>query len=189
MLNIQTDVETWMKKLKFSYWNSEEILAQLDSECGELSTELLERYGPKPKKPTDQKRKVGHEIADVIFALTCLANSHDVDLAQECRRAMSTTDPPEFSRLHGIQKHIASLNGKALPPLKIYRDLVIHKGILGTELREYDTHRTGRIGEGMADVLTNTVYLGTTLKIDLQRAWDEKMDIRYGRDKGRFSSP
>ena len=76
----QKDVHDWVDQYKIGYWQPLEIMARLSEETGELARELNHRYGPKKKKSTEDKQEVGDEMADIIFTLCCLANSHDIDL-------------------------------------------------------------------------------------------------------------
>ncbi len=60
-----------------------DIIAILVEELGELAREINHCFGPKKKKSTEQTKEIGDEIADVIFSLTCLANSLNINL-EEC---------------------------------------------------------------------------------------------------------
>jgi NTP pyrophosphatase (non-canonical NTP hydrolase) len=55
-------------------------LARVSEEVGELARIINHLYGPKPKKAEEDAQELGEEIADIIFALICLANSQEVDL-------------------------------------------------------------------------------------------------------------
>ena len=67
---IQSDVEEWSSQYKIQYWKPHEIFARLGEEVGELGREINHLYGPKPKKPSEEKKEMGGEIADVIFTVT-----------------------------------------------------------------------------------------------------------------------
>ncbi len=43
---------------------------------------LNHRYGPKPKKANEASQELGEELADVLFALACMANSEGIDLGE-----------------------------------------------------------------------------------------------------------
>ena len=45
--------------------------------------EIHEHLGIKKKKPTEPDGDLGEEIADIIFALICLANSEQIDLDEK----------------------------------------------------------------------------------------------------------
>ena len=76
----QEQVDEWVQQYKIGYFLPLEIMARLTEECGELAREVNHLYGPKPKKPSEDKRDLGHEIGDVIFTLCCLANSQEINL-------------------------------------------------------------------------------------------------------------
>ena len=85
---MQKDVDEWVKQFKIPYWPPLSILARITEEVGELATELNDRYGGRVKKPTDDTKDIGDEIADIIFALVCLSNSHNLDLDEAWKRTI-----------------------------------------------------------------------------------------------------
>lgn len=88
MKNIQKQVDDWITQYKIGYFKPLEILARLTEEVGELAREINHRFGPKKKKQSENPQDLGDEIADVIFTLTCLANSLDIDLDKHFKRVM-----------------------------------------------------------------------------------------------------
>jgi len=84
----QKDVDDWVKQFKNPYWPPLSILARVTEEVGELGSELNDRYGGRVKKPTEDVKDIGIEICDIIFALFCLANSHDIDLDESWKKVM-----------------------------------------------------------------------------------------------------
>ena len=80
MKYIQRETEEWINQFKVGYYKPLEILAQMVEEVGELSRELNNRYGPRVKKSPEDTADVGSELGDIIFAIVCLANSHNIDL-------------------------------------------------------------------------------------------------------------
>lgn len=87
--NIQKQVEEFVSQYKMGYWQPHEILARLMEETGELAREINHLYGPKKKKPSEDTKELGEEIADVIFTLCCLANSKGIDLDKAFKRVMN----------------------------------------------------------------------------------------------------
>ena len=85
---IQEDVHSWVSQYKIGYFQPLEILARLTEETGELARELNHRFGPKKKKETEDKKDVADEMADIIFTLSCLANSLDINLDEAFSRVM-----------------------------------------------------------------------------------------------------
>jgi len=80
MKQYQKRVDDWVKQYKIGYFQPLEILARLTEETGELARELNHRYGPKKKKPTEDKKDMQDEVADIVFTLICLSNSLGLDM-------------------------------------------------------------------------------------------------------------
>ncbi len=76
----QADVDTWIQEVGGGYWSPHENLARIAEEVGELARLLNDQFGPKRKKPDENAQELGEELADIIFAIICLANSQSIDL-------------------------------------------------------------------------------------------------------------
>jgi len=79
---MQKQVDEWVSKYDPAYFPPLSIMAQISEEAGELARELNNLYGGRVKKEGDPKTKIGAEICDMMFALICLANSHNIDLSK-----------------------------------------------------------------------------------------------------------
>ena len=88
MKKFQKQVDDWVSQYKIGYFKPLEILTLLTEEIGELARELNHRFGPKKKKVSEKNNNLGDEIADVIFTLTCLANSQDINIDKHLKRAI-----------------------------------------------------------------------------------------------------
>jgi len=55
---------------------------------GELAREINHRHGPKKKKSSEEVKEIGDEIGDILFTITCLANSQGIDLDDVFKRAI-----------------------------------------------------------------------------------------------------
>jgi len=88
MKEMQKDVDGWVQQYKNPYWPPLSILARVTEEVGELGRELNDRYGGRVKKQGEDNEDIGVEIMDIIFALICLANSHNIDLDEAWKRVM-----------------------------------------------------------------------------------------------------
>ena len=89
MKKIQKTVDAWVKQYTIGYFKPLEIFTRLAEEVGELARELNHRFGPKKKKSTEETKEIGDEIADIIFTLTCLANSLNIDLDKAIDKMMN----------------------------------------------------------------------------------------------------
>ena len=76
----QADVDAWIREVGGGYWSPHVNLARIIEEVGELARLLNHQYGPKPKKPEEQAQELGEELADILFAVICLANSEGIEL-------------------------------------------------------------------------------------------------------------
>ncbi len=85
---MQKQVDEWINQYKIGYFKPLEILARLTEESGEVARELNCLYGPKKKKPTEDKGDLEEEIGDILFTITCLANSQNLNLDKAFSRAM-----------------------------------------------------------------------------------------------------
>ena len=88
LTEIQKEVDTWVKQYKLGYFKPLEILARLTEEVGELAREINHSFGPKKKKMSEKTGDIGGEIADIIFTLTCLANSLGINMSHDFKNMM-----------------------------------------------------------------------------------------------------
>ena len=82
LAEFQADIDQWVRSVGGGYWSPHENLARITEEVGELARLLNDRYGPKPKKANEAPQELGEELADILFALACLANSQGIDLGE-----------------------------------------------------------------------------------------------------------
>lgn len=98
MKEYQKKVDNWISQYKMGYFKPLEILARVTEEVGELAREINHRFGPKKKKLTEKENDLGDEIADVIYTLTCLANSLNIDLDTHLYRVLKKYDTRDKNR-------------------------------------------------------------------------------------------
>lgn len=87
---LQDSVEEWVSQPqhKVKYFPPFEIVSQMVEELGEIAREVSHLHGFKKKKDGEQTDGLEIEIGDLLFALTCLANSHEIDLAAAFRKSL-----------------------------------------------------------------------------------------------------
>lgn len=78
----QEEVDNWIQAVGGGYWSPHANLARVAEEVGELARLVNHLYGPKPKKPTEGAQELGEELADIVFAVICMANSEGIDLQE-----------------------------------------------------------------------------------------------------------
>jgi len=86
----QIEVDKWIEQYKIGYYPPLAIIVQAAEELGELSREVNNRYGPRVKKSETDTADIGGEICDLIFAMICLANSHNINLDKYFQKKMDT---------------------------------------------------------------------------------------------------
>jgi NTP pyrophosphatase (non-canonical NTP hydrolase) len=84
----QTDVDAWIQQVGGGYWSPHANLARIAEEVGELARILNHLYGPKPKKPDEPSQDLSEELADIVFAIICLANSEGIDLQASLQQVL-----------------------------------------------------------------------------------------------------
>ncbi|HLC86042.1 MAG TPA: nucleotide pyrophosphohydrolase [Candidatus Nanoarchaeia archaeon] len=84
----QKEVDDWINKFDIKYFPIHEQLACLTEEVGEVARQINHMYGSKKKKPAEETSELGEELADVVFALVCIANTSRIDLHEAWNRKM-----------------------------------------------------------------------------------------------------
>jgi NTP pyrophosphatase (non-canonical NTP hydrolase) len=78
----QKKIDDWIAH-HGGYWPPLSMLSAIVEEIGELAREINHLEGFKPKKSDKFSPNFGGELADVMFALICLANSYEIDISYE----------------------------------------------------------------------------------------------------------
>ena len=76
----QQQVDDWIRTHGVRYFNELTNMALLTEEVGEVARIIARKYGEQSMKASDRGKKLGDEMADVLFVLICLANQTGVDL-------------------------------------------------------------------------------------------------------------
>jgi NTP pyrophosphatase (non-canonical NTP hydrolase) len=76
----QAAVDKWIKSFGVKYFSELTNMAILTEEVGELARIIARTYGDQSFKESDMDRNLADEMADVLWALLCLANQTGVDL-------------------------------------------------------------------------------------------------------------
>lgn len=77
---LQEEVDRWIKDIGVRYFNELTNMAILTEEVGEVARLVSRTYGEQSFKASDTEKKLGEELADVLFVTLCLANQTGVDL-------------------------------------------------------------------------------------------------------------
>ena len=90
----QEQVDQWIKTIGVRYFNELTNLGILMEEVGELSRLMVRKYGEQsfkesdapPLSEEDGRRRLGDEMADVLWVLICLANQTGVNLTEALQK-------------------------------------------------------------------------------------------------------
>jgi NTP pyrophosphatase (non-canonical NTP hydrolase) len=97
----QQKIDDSVQQYAVPYWQPLSILARLTEEVGEVARILNAKHGDKPKKPNEVHEDLADELADVIYAVMCLANSEGIVLDEPMQRAIDkllTRDKDRFEK-------------------------------------------------------------------------------------------
>ena len=100
--DLQKEVDQYIGQFKEGYFHPLSMLARLTEEVGELAREVNHRYGEKPKKPEEEENSIENELGDLLFIITCYANSLDIDLEEAYQKVMDkyqTRDADRWTRI------------------------------------------------------------------------------------------
>lgn len=76
----QRAVHEWIGTVGGKYFSPLSILAQMTEEVGEVARVVNRTYGDQTFKASDKDKDLADELAGVMFAITCMANSLELDL-------------------------------------------------------------------------------------------------------------
>ncbi|WP_200760834.1 nucleotide pyrophosphohydrolase [Effusibacillus dendaii] len=85
---MQKEVDEHISQLKEGYFPPMSLIVRLTEELGELAREVNHRFGEKKKKASEEESSIAEEIGDVLYCLTCLANSLQIDMEAAHRSVM-----------------------------------------------------------------------------------------------------
>ena len=98
---LQTEVDAWVRAVGGGYWSPHANLARIAEEVGELARLVNHLHGPKPKKADEAAQDLGEEMADILFAIICLANSEGIDLQESFEQVLAKVWNRDRDRYRG----------------------------------------------------------------------------------------
>ena len=98
----QQAVDNWIQTLGVRYFDPLTNTAVLMEEVGEFARIMARVHGEqsfkKPEEKQEWEAQVADELADVLFVLTCLANQHDIDLAEALQKNLGKKTERDATR-------------------------------------------------------------------------------------------
>lgn len=99
--NYQKQIDDMLQQYEKPYWSPLSILTRMAEEVGEVARIVNHKFGDKPKKASEVHEDLGDELADVIYAVICMANSQGIELDEHLERAIAkleTRDKDRFAK-------------------------------------------------------------------------------------------
>lgn len=95
---MQKRVDKYINQFEEGYFSPLSLMARLSEEVGELAREINHEYGEKPKKATEDDSSIENELGDILFVLTCFANSLNIDLSESFIQTMEKFETRDRNR-------------------------------------------------------------------------------------------
>jgi NTP pyrophosphatase (non-canonical NTP hydrolase) len=93
----QERVDAWIGRFEEGYFPPLLMLARLAEETGEVARVLAHAHGKKPK-PGEAAGELAEELADLLFVLISMANSHGIDLEEAFLAALAKYEARDADR-------------------------------------------------------------------------------------------
>jgi len=100
----QQQVDQYIKTHGVRYFSELTNMAVLTEEVGELARLMARQYGDQSFKPTETKKEMAEELADVLWVLLCIANQTGVDLTQALQGSCEKKTSRDKDRHHRNEK-------------------------------------------------------------------------------------
>ena len=100
----QQEVDQWIHTHGVRYFSELTNMAVLTEEVGELARLVARQYGDQSFKPTDIKKEMAEELADVLWVLLCMANQTGVDLTKALQASFEKKSSRDKDRHHHNEK-------------------------------------------------------------------------------------
>ncbi|MFB4169202.1 nucleotide pyrophosphohydrolase [Virgibacillus sp. JSM 102003] len=95
---IQARVDSYISQFKEGYFSPLSLMARLTEELGEMAREVNHYYGEKPKKSSETQKTIEDELGDILFVLTCFANSLDINMSEAFDSSISKIESRDKDR-------------------------------------------------------------------------------------------
>lgn len=89
-----------MTEQNWPYWTPHEMLARITEEVGELARAVNHEYGPKKRKGDEAEQSIEGELGDILYALACFANAHQIDLDSALEKSFDKVTKRDLNRFN-----------------------------------------------------------------------------------------
>ncbi|MFD2115936.1 nucleotide pyrophosphohydrolase [Paenibacillus yanchengensis] len=96
--DIQQEVDQYISQFKTGYFSPLALMARMTEEVGELAREVNHTYGEKKKKLDEADSSIALELGDILFLLSCFANSMQIDLTEAHNKVMEKFQTRDANR-------------------------------------------------------------------------------------------
>ena len=93
----QQRVDAWIGRFEEGYFPPLLMLARLTEETGEVARVVSHAHGKTPK-PGEAAGELAEELADLLFVVISMANSHGIDLEEAFLAAMAKYEARDSER-------------------------------------------------------------------------------------------
>jgi NTP pyrophosphatase (non-canonical NTP hydrolase) len=100
----QRQVDRWITSTGVRYFSELTNMAILTEEVGEVARLISRIYGEQSFKETDNKTKLGDELADVLWVVICIANQTGVDLTDALKKNFEKKNKRDTQRHQNNKK-------------------------------------------------------------------------------------
>jgi len=90
-------VDGWISRFEEGYFPPLLMLARLTEETGEVARVVSHAHGKTPK-PGEAAGELAEELADLLFVVISMANSHGIDLEEAFLAAMAKYEARDSER-------------------------------------------------------------------------------------------
>ena len=90
-------VDDWIGRFEEGYFSPLLMLARLTEETGEVARVVAHAHGKKPK-PGEKAGELAEELADLLFVIISMANSHEIDLEEAFLAALAKYEARDSER-------------------------------------------------------------------------------------------
>lgn len=174
LAEIQNEVHMWASQFVEPYFEPFSRMAAMTEEVGEVSRIINHMYGKKKKKDDETLSSLEEELGDLIFTFVCMANGEKLTLA--CEEFEGKKPFPDiYDNSLITNNRIAKIVGDIAEAIYNIYYLELDKTNELIKLRQYLNKAIYLVG-----------YMAYAESIDLDNAWERKMDKVLKRDSSRW---